>query len=349
MDGKALRWGICSAGKISFDFVVALQSLPENEHQVEAVAARRLESAQSFAKDHNIPKAYGSYEELSKDADIDVVYIGVINTLHYDAAKMMLEAGKNVLCEKPLCLNVAETKNLQDIAKSKKLFLMEAIWSRAFPIYKKLKETIDSGIIGEVRHVRASFTNYAGGKLAERCRKKEMAGGAILDIGVYTIQFAQLVFGEKPISQISSGYLLETGVDGETHIILEYSGNRRAILNASFFIKGPREAIVCGSKGYIRIVQPFWCPEKMVLHVDGQKEQEFYYKLPPSKRSDLHFTNASGMQYEAMEVRRCLTKGLTESPLITAEMTLQIAEIMQTAREQMGYTLPQDEKWSSSK
>nr|CAB3220834.1 trans-1,2-dihydrobenzene-1,2-diol dehydrogenase-like [Phallusia mammillata] len=349
MDGKALRWGICSAGKISFDFVVALQSLPASEHQVEAVAAQRLESAQSFAKDHNIPRAYGSYEELSKDADIDIVYIGVINSLHYEAAKMMLEAGKHVLCEKPLCLNVGETKSLLDIAKSKKLFLMEAIWSRAFPVYKKVKETIDSGIIGEVRHVRASFTAYLGDKMAERCSKKEIAGGAILDIGIYPIQFAQLVFGEKPISQMSSGYLIETGVDGETHITLGYSGNRRAILNASYFINGPSEGIVCGTKGYIRVLPPLWCPEKMVLHVDGKEEQEFYYKLPPSKRNDQKYANASGMQYEATEVRNCLMKGLTESPLITAQMTLELAEIMQTARQQMGYTLPQDEKWNNSK
>jgi len=148
----AIRWGIASAGRISHDFTNAIVGvLPGEDHQVVAVAARKLEDAQKFASRHGIDKAYGEYSALASDPDINVVYVGSIHPQHLALAKMYLEAGKNVLCEKPLCMNLRETVELVELARRKKLFLMEAIWSRCIPSYKALREEIAAGTIGDIK------------------------------------------------------------------------------------------------------------------------------------------------------------------------------------------------------
>lgn len=146
----SLKWGIAAAGLISNDFVVALQGLPKGTHEVIAVAARALDRAQKFAKDHNIPNAYEGYDILGKDENVEVVYVASLNPQHYEIVKMMLENGKHVLCEKPFTMNEKQTKKLVELARQKKLFLMEAVWSRFFPVYEELRKCIDSGKIGEV-------------------------------------------------------------------------------------------------------------------------------------------------------------------------------------------------------
>lgn len=156
----ALKWGIVSAGKICHDFVNALNTLSDVEHTVTAVAARQLSSAQEFAKIHNIPMAYGSYSEMAKDTNIEVVYIGNLNTQHFEVAMEMLTEGKHVLCEKPLCLNEKQARKLITYAERKKLFLMEAIWSRFFPSYQYVKKQIDSGVLGDIKQVTVEFGFY---------------------------------------------------------------------------------------------------------------------------------------------------------------------------------------------
>lgn len=150
-----LKWGIAAAGKISNDFVVALKGLPKESHEVIAVAASNFDRAQKFADIHNIPTAYGGYENLGNNQNIDVVYVGTLNPQHYEVVKMMLEYGKHVLCEKPFVMNEKQAKKLIEIAREKRLFLMEAVWSRFFPVYEELKKNLDSGKIGEV-----SFIGY---------------------------------------------------------------------------------------------------------------------------------------------------------------------------------------------
>lgn len=147
----ALRWGIAAAGKISNDFVVAIKALPSDNHQVVAVAARSSASAEKFAKTHGIPQAYEGYQKLAKDGNVDVVYVSVLNPQHYEVSKLMLENGKHVLCEKPFTMNEKQTRKLIEIARAKKLFIMEAIWSRCFPAYRELRRIIESGDIGEVK------------------------------------------------------------------------------------------------------------------------------------------------------------------------------------------------------
>ncbi|XP_066265605.1 trans-1,2-dihydrobenzene-1,2-diol dehydrogenase-like isoform X3 [Branchiostoma lanceolatum] len=334
------RWGFVSAGKISNDFKVALDTLPKEEHQVVAVAARSLESAQKFAKTHNIPTAYGSYAELAAQKDIDVVYIGSIHTQHAPVTTMMLQAGKPVLCEKPMAVNSREAQQMIGLAKEKNIFFMEAVWSCFFPAYLKIREIIDSGAVGEVKVVTACFgynVNIDVPRLTER------PSGSMLDMGIWgsgdLYQFATMVFGgEEPQDITTSGHLIsDGGVDETVTVVLKYSGNRMATLLCSMSANMPNEAYVCGTMGFLKI-PTFWCPTEVIA---PDKTHEF--PLPPPEKP-LNYENSTGMRFEAMEVRRCLQEGLKESPLMTHAMSLQIAGILDRARKVAGVVYDQDKE-----
>ncbi|XP_036418925.1 trans-1,2-dihydrobenzene-1,2-diol dehydrogenase-like isoform X3 [Colossoma macropomum] len=247
----ATRWGICSAGKISHDFVVALKTLSTEDHQVTAVAARELRQAQEFADKHGIPKVYGSYEELSIDPEIDVVYVGTIHPHHLRVGQLFMNAGKNVLIEKPLAMNAKEVKELVATAKKNKVFLMEALWTRFFPVSVEVRELLSHGDVGEVRMVRADL----GAPLTHipRLVEKELGGGALLDIGVYCLQFVLMVYrGERPESIQATGYKLDTGVDGHMVIVLKFSHNRMAVCTCSISMMLTNDAVIVGTKGMIK-------------------------------------------------------------------------------------------------
>ena len=188
----ATCWGVAGCGLISHDFTTAIGTHEPGKHKVVACAARKLEAAQEFAKKHGIEKAYGDYAMLAQDPQVEVVYVGAINPAHLPLAKMFIEAGKAVLCEKPLAMNLRETKELVELARDKGVFLMEAVWSRCLPAYRALAKELEDEKIGEVKQVIASFGEVIA---APRMHSKELGGGTILDLGIYTIQLAQLVFG----------------------------------------------------------------------------------------------------------------------------------------------------------
>ncbi|XP_078582561.1 trans-1,2-dihydrobenzene-1,2-diol dehydrogenase-like [Branchiostoma floridae x Branchiostoma japonicum] len=330
------RWGFVSAGKISNDFKVALDTLPKDEHQVVAVAARNLESAQKFAQTHDIPTAYGSYAELAAQDDIDVVYIGSIHTQHAPVTTMMLQAGKPVLCEKPMSVNSREARQMIGLAKEKNLFFMEAVWSRFFPAYKKIRDIIDSGAVGEVKVVTACFGFNVGD--VPRLRERSQGGGSLLDLGIYPLQFATMVFGgEEPQDVTTSGHLSDGEVDETVTVVLKYSGNRMATLLCSMSANLANEAYVYGTKASLKIPN-FWCPTE-VIAPDGTHE----FPLPPPEKT-LNFNNSTGMRFEAIEVRRCLQEGLIESPLMTHAMSLQIAGILDQTRKVVGVVYDQDKE-----
>ncbi|KAK7080300.1 hypothetical protein SK128_016097 [Halocaridina rubra] len=330
----ATRWGIAGSGLISSDFVMAVKALG-HDHKLVAIAARSLENAQKFAKTHGIEKAYGSYEELAKDPNVEVVYVGVIHPYHIYVAKMMIEAGKAVLCEKPLCMNVKETNELIDLARHKKIFLMEAIWSRYFPVYKEMKKRIDSGEVGEVVQVISTFGQCIDH--VNRAIKKDLGGGATLDIGVYCVQFASLIMGgEKPLKVIGGGHLNSDGIDETTSVTVVYSNGRVATLMCSLRCTLPCEGIVVGTKGTLKVNYPMWCPESL-------ESPSGKYESPlPKSGQKFNFVNSQGLMYEAQEVRMCLKKGLLESPSLPLDETLIIAEIMETMRKQVGVIYSQD-------
>nr|XP_053649374.1 trans-1,2-dihydrobenzene-1,2-diol dehydrogenase-like isoform X1 [Cherax quadricarinatus] len=247
----ATRWGIVSAGLISSDFVNALKLLPPGEHRLVAVAARSLERAKSFATKNGVEKAYGSYEDLAKDPDVEVVYIGTIHPYHLPVGSLMIQAGKHVLCEKPMCMSVKETKQLIKLAKEKKVFLMEAVWSRFFPVYHEMTKRIKAGEIGDVVQVLSSFGKSL--EHVDRETKRELGAGTTLDLGIYTVQFATLVMGgEKPEKVLAGGHLSAHGIDESTSTTLVYSGRRLASLASTIRADLPSEAFVIGTKGTIK-------------------------------------------------------------------------------------------------
>ncbi|XP_036418793.1 trans-1,2-dihydrobenzene-1,2-diol dehydrogenase-like isoform X1 [Colossoma macropomum] len=331
----ATRWGICSAGKISHDFVVALKTLSTEDHQVTAVAARELRQAQEFADKHGIPKVYGSYEELSIDPEIDVVYVGTIHPHHLRVGQLFMNAGKNVLIEKPLAMNAKEVKELVATAKKNKVFLMEALWTRFFPVSVEVRELLSHGDVGEVRMVRADL----GAPLTHipRLVEKELGGGALLDIGVYCLQFVLMVYrGERPESIQATGYKLDTGVDGHMVIVLKFSHNRMAVCTCSISMMLTNDAVIVGTKGMIKIPDHMWCP--VTLEVNSK-----VIRHPlPEPCMPLNFTHSTGLRYEAADVRQCLLSGLKESSVMSLSESSLLAEIMDEARRQVGVTYSQD-------
>ncbi|KAM8927942.1 trans-1,2-dihydrobenzene-1,2-diol dehydrogenase-like [Pelodytes ibericus] len=331
----ATRWGICSAGKIAHDFMVALETLPAEHHQAVAVAARDLKRAKDFARSHNIPTAYGSYEELAKDRDIDVVHVGVLHVVHRDVVLMFMQHGKNVLCEKPMAMNSKEVNELISAARKYNVFFMEAVWSRFFPVYEQIRTYLSQKVIGDVKVVRAEFGSNQ--HHVPRAVQKELGGGGLLDIGCYCLQFALMVFnGERPESVTAKGFLYDTGVDETATIVLQYTRKRQAILTFTIMVAMPNQAAICGSKGMIQIPSCMWCPTSVILN---GKETKF--PLPQPKK-DMNFTNSTGLSYEADHVRQCLLKGLKESPVMTWADSELLASIMEDVRKQLGVTFPQD-------
>ncbi|PVD34077.1 hypothetical protein C0Q70_05339 [Pomacea canaliculata] len=278
----ATRWGICSCGLISSDFCTALKTLSSSEHDIVAVAARTKDSAEDFAKRFNVPAAYGSYEELARDPNVEIVYVGTINPHHYAACKLFMESGKHVLCEKPVTMTVAELKQLISIAKERKLFFMEAL-----------------------------------------------GGGGLLDIGCYTVQWANLVFKEQPEKIVAVGQLNEDGVDVWATITLIYSGGRMAILNYNIDCAFSGNTLaIHGSKEAIEISHPMHCPTKMVLHSGETKE----FPLPESPHK-YNFVNSVGLVYEAQAVRECLQQECPQMPL---QDSINILTIIEEALRQLG-------------
>ncbi|KAL7384869.1 hypothetical protein ABVT39_010469 [Epinephelus coioides] len=297
----ATRWGICSAGKISHDFSVALRTLTPGDHEIVAVAARDLLHAEEFAKKHNIPRAYGSYNELANDPDIDVVYIGTIHPYHLATGKLFMKSQKNVLIEKPLAMNSREVQELITAAQDNGVFFMEAIWTRFFPAFLELRRLLGQGEVGDVQMVRADL----GAPLTHipRFAERKLGGGAVLDLGIYSLQFILMVFnGERPESIHATGHCIDTGVDGTAVMVLKFSGNRLAISTCSITTTLSCEAVISGTKGTIKIPNHMWCPTS--LEVNGKEVQ---FPLPEPDMP-LNFKNSTGLRYEAEEVRHCLLK-----------------------------------------
>ncbi|XP_055296396.1 trans-1,2-dihydrobenzene-1,2-diol dehydrogenase-like [Sitodiplosis mosellana] len=332
----ALKWGIASAGKISHDFVNAMGTLSEGIHHVVAVAARDLDRAEDFAKRFDIPKAYGSYKELAQDPDVEVVYVGTLNPQHLEVGLLMLEHGKHVLVEKPLCLNEKQAQQLITYAEQKKLFLMEAIWSRFFPSYQYVRNQIKNGMLGDITMVEADIGSEGLDKVA-RIAKKDLGGGTVVDLGVYLIQFCQWVYEQAPKSINARGTLNEEGVDLEMFAEMTYGDNKMAKIKSSGLTKLSRNARIVGTKGQITLLN--FNGSTTIIDVDGTQKT---WSLPQAQ----HYFNLSGscgLRYEAEEVRKCIREGKMESNLVTHNESLLIARIEDEIRKQIGVKYPEDD------
>lgn len=322
---KKIKWGILSTGNIANQFIQGLQ-LTDNGEAV-AVCSRSLKNAKAFAEKYNIEKYYGNESEFFADSEIESVYIGTPNATHCNNVLDALSAGKNVLCEKPLASNVAETEKMINAAKAADKFLMEGIWTHFFPAVKKMREWIDGGKIGNLLRLNTNFSIQAQGwRLGA-----EQRGGAMMDLGIYCLTMTSFAFGLNPIQCLSTADVVK-GVDIAESVIMKFSNNRISSFSCALDSISPHSLTVQGEKGYIEIGDKFWCPYKTVLHTN--------FKDNPTETEIAEEFNepyaATGFQYEAQYVNNCIAEGLKESDAIPFEKTLRLARIMEDFRREWG-------------
>jgi len=335
---KVWHWGILSTGKIAQDFVTALKDV--KTAKVVAVGSRTLDDSKGFAKRFEIPTAYGSYEELVQDKKVDVIYIGTPHIFHKDNITLALNHGKHVLCEKPLTINQFEAKQVVALAKAKNLFLMEALWSRYIPFMVKIRSLLSENVIGEVKLVEANF-GFKAERDIRRLWEPSLAGGATLDIGIYPLTLASMVYGGGLPSQILvAGDLSDTKVDEHLSVTLKYGPGQLATLNFSISAPLNNIATITGTKGRIHLQGPFWhAAEQITLAVTGKKEETFDFPIPSQGRT-YNFHNSAALRYEAEEVHRCLEAKTLESDIMPLQESLHIAAIMDHIRAELGVNYP---------
>jgi predicted dehydrogenase len=321
-----IRWGILGTGGMAGKFAKALEFIPDAE--LAAVGSRSLSSAEVFAKQFAVPRAHGSYQALVEDRIVDVVYVATLNSWHYKNCLDALQAGKPVLCEKPFMVNSKEAKEVISLAQEKRLFLMEALWTRFVPAFKRARQMWESGVIGDVRVAMSELAFTIDRTPPAHPFNPGLAGGSMLDMGAYPIMLAHLLFGE-PDTIASLAHIGETGVDEQTGMLFGYQSGQLAMGYSSFNVQSPIEATIVGTKGYIRIHTPFFCPPGFTLCLNDMPAEVF--NIP---------YEGNGWNYEAVEVMQCLRSGKLESDWVPHQETLALMRTMDRIREQIGLKYP---------
>ena len=328
MTNTPIRWGILSTGRIARAFAAALKLLPDAK--LVAVGSRSRTSADEFAITYDVPRAYGSYEALAADPEVDIIYIGTPHPLHAENTRLCLEAGKHVICEKPFAMNAAQTEAMISLARAKGLFLMEAMWTRFIPAVARAKQMLDQGALGKVWMMSGTFCFRAPFNPKSRLYAPELGGGSLLDVGVYVLSFASWLFGQ-PKSIQSSAHIGSTGVDERAVMQLVYEGGELAALMSAVSLKAPIEVLLAGTEGYLTIHEPFYKAQQFTITpVEGEGQT---YTLP---------YEGNGYQFEAIEAMRCLRAGLLESPTMPLAETLSVMRTMDTIRGQWGLKYPNE-------
>ena len=319
--------GIIGAGWIAEKMAEALA--PLEDYCVYAIASRSIGKATEFAGRWNIPKAYGSYEDMVKDNDVDLVYIATPHSHHFPHAMLALNAGKPVLVEKAFTANAAEAEELIETACSKGLFITEAIWTRYMPLSHKVKEIMESGIIGKPRVITATLCYMM--EFKERILRPDLCGGALLDLGVYALNFARMYFGTDIVRTVSNCHMGPTGIDLQECNSLSYADGKMANLQAGTLCLNDRQGIINGTEGYIR-VDNINCPEVVEVYRNYELVERYV------KPEDM----VNGYEYQVIEARRCIEAGLPESPMMPHQETLDIMKQMDGLRKEWGVVYPMD-------
>ena len=325
---KKIRWGILGPGGIAHKFAAGLKVIPDAK--IVAVGSRDRQRADAFADTFNVLYRHDSYGELANNPEVDVVYVATPHPFHKACAMLCLEAGKAVLCEKPFTVDAEQAEALVACAREHKQFLMEAMWTRFIPVMVKVREWLADGVIGEPRMLTADFGNQVA-LTAENMKGRlfalELAGGAMLDIGVYTVSLASMVFG-VPTKITSLAHIGETGVDEQAAVLLGYDAGQIASLSCAITTRTSQDARIFGTKGAIHIPN-FSRATSATLEVLG--EEPLQIEIP--------FTD-NGFEYQVLEVMNCLRAGKLESGVMPLDESLSIVKTMDTVREQWGLKYP---------
>jgi len=289
-----------------------------------AAGSRSLDKAEAFARRQGAVRAYGSYEELLRDRDVDAIYVATPHNFHRQHAIMALEHGKAVLCEKPMEVNAARVREMVAAARSHDQFLMEAMWTRFLPVISGVRQWIKEGRIGEIRLVAANFGFRTAWNPDSRLLNLSLAGGATLDVGVYVVSLAHMLLG-APSTVQAHAHIGQTGVDELTSMILGYPTGAMAQLSCAVRANISDGARIYGTEGYIDVPE-FWHATKATLQVAGEEPEVI--------------TGEAGYHFEAAEVADCVRTGLKESPIMPLDETIAIAETLEEVRRQIGLRFP---------
>ncbi len=327
MELKKIRWGIFGTGRIAGKFAEGLAVLPDAE--LVAVGSRTQASADDFAKRFDVPRRHASYAALADDDTVDALYVATPHSLHAENTLMGLDVGKAVLCEKPFAINAKQAEKMIKRARNKKLLLMEAMWTRFLPPMVRLREMLAVETIGKVRTLFADF-GFRRETTEGRLFDLTLGGGALLDVGIYPVSLASMLFG-KPSQITGLADLGEKGVDGQSGVLLGHPGGKLAVLHSAVRVNTPQAACICGTLGRINLHTGWWRGAAMTLQLDAGGEE--FLEFP--------FTG-NGYQFEAIEFMECLRAGRTESAVMPLDETLTIMRTLDTLRAQWGLMYPME-------
>lgn len=317
-----VRWAIAGPGRIADRVARDFAHVPDAE--LVAVGSRSAERARDFASRHRIERAHGSYRDLLDDIDVDVIYIATPHPQHHPIAMAAIAAGKAVLIEKAFTATVRGAEQIIAAARREHVFVMEAMWTRFQPANRQMRAWLDDGAIGEVRAVQADLGVVREFDPSDRLFAKELAGGALLDLSVYVVSFAQWLLG-TPERIVACGGFGPSGVEVDADLLLAYPGARSALLTTSLHTPMPGSARVLGAGGWIEVLPRFHHPTDVVLHVDGA--EPVYVNAPQV---------GGGYAHEIIEVTACLRAGRTESAVMPLDDTLEVQRILEEAGRQLG-------------
>lgn len=329
-DAPALRWGVMAPGGIANDFVAALQR--HTTQRVVAVGSRSLERAQAFAAAHQVDRAYGSYEEVARDPEVDVVYVATVNSGHRSLALLAVDAGKAVLVEKPFMCTAAEAREVAAAARARGVLCMEGMWTRYLPQTDVMHQLLDAGALGDVRSVAADHSQWL--PRDGRLFKPELGGGALLDLGVYPVAFVFSVLG-RPDRLHAHGTVTETGLDAQAVLTLQYASGAVAAVTTSMLATMPTGAAIGGTEATLRFDEPFYQPHGFTI---SRSRMQGGGSIRWEDQTGIGVPD--GLCYQAAALARYVAEGRTDSPLLGLDESIAIMETLDAARHQLGAYLP---------
>ena len=321
---KKIRFGLAGPGIIANKFAAAIKNTDHAE--LVAIASRELSRAKEFADRYGIERSYGSYAELAEASDIDAVYVSTAHPFHKASVMTFLRAGKHVLCEKPLCINADDARELAECAKESGVFLMEGMWTKFLPAIKEIKRLVSEGRIGDVIGIEADFCYRSTPEEEAKLFDVSLAGGSLLDVGVYGLHLASLILGNEP-KEISAVSHIEGGVDLHTVVTLKYANGAIASITSAIALRKPETAYIYGTKGYIRI-PTFYGATEFYIDTDGHEE---HFSFPAI---------GDGFEEEIIEVCECIKGGKTESDTHPLSDSIAILELTDKILDMIGVKYP---------
>jgi predicted dehydrogenase len=323
---RSFNWGILSTGGIAQAFVDDLSKA--EGHKVVAVGSRSIDKAQKFASTITDAIAYGSYDELVADKNVDAIYVATPHPMHEEHSLLAMNAGKPVLCEKPFAMTAKQAQSMFDASRTNGVALLEAMWTRYLPHIAIVREILSSNILGQIQTVEADHGQRLADRGVDRLVDPNLGGGALLDLGIYPISFAHLVLG-SPAHITARAVMTDRGVDAQTSAIFDYNNGAQAIINTTMIAQTPCRAVVSGLLGRLEIDRTFYNPASMRVVLSDGTTSEY-----PNSYS------GHGLREQAIEMARVVRAGLLESPLMPHQETISVMNSMDEIRRQIKLTYP---------